>query len=355
MKSKFLTILSVLVVAVMMLTLASCTSDANHTHTFSNDWTVDDANHWHAASCTAGDACKTATSDKAAHTFVDGKCSVCEHADPDYVAPVVPSVLNGDTQTVNATADGALYTFTAKMNNTYVLTWTDANAKVLVNGAEIATGYEFSLDAGEAITFAFATASGADAAYDVTVAVYEEPTPANVLTGGTQTVNATYMGVAYTFTAKVDNTYVITWTHGNAYIMAETAPNMTEEISSGYEFTLASGESITIVMCTNDGDDSYDVTIDVKEEETTVLTGGTQTVNATYMGVAYTFTAKLDGTYVITWTHGNAYIMAETAPNMTEEISSGYEFTLASGESITIVMCTNSGDDTYDVTIDMAQ
>ena len=51
-------------------TLAAAADDSAHSHAHSDKWDSDEDNHWHACSC--GDK-----KDVAAHTFKDGKCSVC--------------------------------------------------------------------------------------------------------------------------------------------------------------------------------------------------------------------------------------------------------------------------------------
>ncbi len=55
-------------------TLASCGEDA-HTHSYSTDWSSDETNHWHAATCEHTDAVDA----KAAHVDVnkDSACDVC--------------------------------------------------------------------------------------------------------------------------------------------------------------------------------------------------------------------------------------------------------------------------------------
>ena len=77
----------------MMLTaLASCnkkdaepedtengTTAPSHVHTFAEAWEKDDLYHWHAATCEHTDE----VSEKAAHTYVDGACSVCGKEQPD--------------------------------------------------------------------------------------------------------------------------------------------------------------------------------------------------------------------------------------------------------------------------------
>ena len=50
---------------------------AEHTHTFATEWSYDSEMHWHQATCDH----KELTKDLGAHTFVDGKCSVCGYVD----------------------------------------------------------------------------------------------------------------------------------------------------------------------------------------------------------------------------------------------------------------------------------
>ncbi len=58
-----------------------------HTHTFSEAWTSDDIYHWHEATCGHDDE----ISGKAPHTFVDGKCTICQKTDPSYTQPTEPT------------------------------------------------------------------------------------------------------------------------------------------------------------------------------------------------------------------------------------------------------------------------
>ena len=97
MKRNFKLLVAVAVLVAMVLTLASCDvlqdvldklnpeQPQPHEHQFSADWSKDETNHWHAATCQDGEECTTAISDLAAHTYVDGACSVCGAADPNYV------------------------------------------------------------------------------------------------------------------------------------------------------------------------------------------------------------------------------------------------------------------------------
>ena len=76
-----------LVMVALMLSagaLAGCNKDEpkpdpepEHTHTYSTEWTSDETNHWHAATC--GHDVKDG---EGAHTFGnDGKCTVCDYYD----------------------------------------------------------------------------------------------------------------------------------------------------------------------------------------------------------------------------------------------------------------------------------
>lgn len=47
-------------------------------HSYSNDWSSDETNHWHAATCKHSDE----ISDKAKHSFDGGVCTVCNYLEP---------------------------------------------------------------------------------------------------------------------------------------------------------------------------------------------------------------------------------------------------------------------------------
>lgn len=55
----------------------ACEYELDHEHTFADEWSSDENNHWYAATC----AHTTETKDKAAHVDIntDGKCDECEH------------------------------------------------------------------------------------------------------------------------------------------------------------------------------------------------------------------------------------------------------------------------------------
>lgn len=90
MKRNFKLLVAVLVLAVMVLTLASCDvingvidKIKPHEHEYSADWSSDATNHWHAALCDDAEP-----ADVAAHTFAEGICSVCGYEKPDEETPV---------------------------------------------------------------------------------------------------------------------------------------------------------------------------------------------------------------------------------------------------------------------------
>ncbi len=95
--------------AILVVGLAGC---GGHTHTFSDKWTSDSANHWHIATCTDGDDCKTAISGKAAHMDADndGKCDVCQYVTKATLTGGVALTPN-DKGEMTATATGQSYIF----------------------------------------------------------------------------------------------------------------------------------------------------------------------------------------------------------------------------------------------------
>jgi hypothetical protein len=64
-------------------TLAADAADGSaHGHAYPDKWESDKDNHWHACACGEKD-------DIAAHTFKDGKCSVCGAvAEKEYESPL---------------------------------------------------------------------------------------------------------------------------------------------------------------------------------------------------------------------------------------------------------------------------
>ena len=76
MKKKFwFILLAVLSVFCLAFGLTACGGEKAHVHTFETGWTHDGESHWHAADC--GHASER--SDIAAHTYKNGKCTVCDY------------------------------------------------------------------------------------------------------------------------------------------------------------------------------------------------------------------------------------------------------------------------------------
>lgn len=62
---------SLLIIFIVCLFITSC-----HKHTFAVEYSFDDVNHWHEATCG-----HSVVDDKSAHSFVNGKCKVCGFLD----------------------------------------------------------------------------------------------------------------------------------------------------------------------------------------------------------------------------------------------------------------------------------
>lgn len=81
--------IALLVCALLLVTMmfVSCDDDAPvvdaHQHTFGDVWSMDETNHWHAATCKDGEDCATAKVSVAAHADAD-KNSVCDVCGYDY-------------------------------------------------------------------------------------------------------------------------------------------------------------------------------------------------------------------------------------------------------------------------------
>lgn len=139
-------LVSIAAISAMTLSFAACDFDIKnlfgnkeqeHTHTFSEVWSKDATNHWHAATCTDTDDCASQTSDLAAHTYTDGECTVCGYEQaitppPGPVGPVEGSEENPIVFTVpgsltldyvpNENNDSVWYTFTAAESATLGVT-----------------------------------------------------------------------------------------------------------------------------------------------------------------------------------------------------------------------------------------
>ena len=80
----------VLLIVLSIFAFASCKQEPEHEHTFSEEWTSDETNHWHVATCEHTDE----VADKAEHTWDAGtddgngkiiyKCTACEKTKTEY-------------------------------------------------------------------------------------------------------------------------------------------------------------------------------------------------------------------------------------------------------------------------------
>ena len=77
MKRQLSLVVSLLVLAVMVFSLAACNTEKKHEHTYGETWSSDSTSHWKNATCSDNDECKSATAEFAAHSFNGDSCSVC--------------------------------------------------------------------------------------------------------------------------------------------------------------------------------------------------------------------------------------------------------------------------------------
>ena len=82
MKRHIQLLVCLLVVFATVFTFAACNNNNEeeaHQHTYGDAWAVNETNHWHAATCTEEDACKSAKVSEAAHKDenTDKVCDVC--------------------------------------------------------------------------------------------------------------------------------------------------------------------------------------------------------------------------------------------------------------------------------------
>lgn len=82
-----------------------------------------------------------------------------------------------------------------------------------------------------------------------------------------------------------------------------------------------------------------------------VLAIGTQTVSANYNGIEYTLTAKESGSYTISSEDDNAWIIVADDEAGISEGGTEITVTLSKGDCISILCCTNYGDDEYEVVV----
>ncbi len=79
--------------ALCLFAAASCSGDGSHEHTFSEEWSFDEAEHWHAATC----GHTTRKADKAKHTVSE-----------DFVVAALPTISEAGLKTKSCTVCGAV-------------------------------------------------------------------------------------------------------------------------------------------------------------------------------------------------------------------------------------------------------
>jgi len=72
-------LLTVLATALLILGFTSCDQDPDHEHSFATEWTSDETDHWHAATCEHSDE----VSEKEAHSFGDWTVTIEATEDAD--------------------------------------------------------------------------------------------------------------------------------------------------------------------------------------------------------------------------------------------------------------------------------
>jgi len=171
--------LLVLVCVIFLLCFTSCSillAKNNHQHTFASEWSSNETEHWHAASCEHKDQ----KSDVAAHIDAgeDGVCDVCNYVIYKlYTVSVTADevvTLSNNTVTVKEGTDA---TFTATVSDKYVLTATGAEVvgePTVENGTKVYTFKVAAVSADAAVTvsaekkvFASEVASGTVTLTDV--------------------------------------------------------------------------------------------------------------------------------------------------------------------------------------------
>lgn len=166
---------------------------------------------------------------------------------------------------------------------------------------------------------------------------------------GDNTVNASYDGEEYEFTATETGKYIISTDSEIAYIIFATGEEL--EGAGSVTFEVEEGQTISIYfLLVEEGEDTqYDVNIS-KEYPSIEL--GTKTITTDANGVMYTLTATEDGTYTISCESTNSFIMEKNY--LFDAIIEGgsTSVVLTAGDKITICFYTwDDSSDSYEVTI----
>ena len=235
----------------------------------------------------------------------------------------------------------------------YYFAFDSEKVTILLNGEPVSpnTAYTWFFDS---VTIALL----GDTAESVTVTIEYPEASSNTLILGENSVYVTIENywaseVESVFTADEAGTYTISAADGeeNAVLIVEGVYGF-EMVDLPYEFTLAEGESITLIISSaanvmTETEDYVDVVITKNAAEGGLVLGE----NSIYVtienyfanAVEVTFTASEAGTYVLTPADGeqNAIVLIEDMYG-SEMVDLPYEFTLAEGESITLLVTTGA-------------
>lgn len=399
MKRHLSLVVSLLVLVAMVFTVVSCdlVPDAGkkHEHTFSDKWSYDATNHWHAATCDDNDACKSEKADVAAHTLSGDTCSVCGYkkpADPKPEQPEQPEQPKADgskekpfaitvpgTAKVSVPADGEVYyTFTIAEDKTLKISFDSANVSVACAASVDQITANSFYNVGDAKVLetdlvagtyyvAFATANFAAEEYNVTAEFITKVSPYETVLGeGRNNVVFSPAEItANTATRKlVINTASTYQFDSDLFVATVTAADGTAVEKVNNAFTLAAGEyTVTFGMFSNFAIEA-DVDISVKvedlnaedEDEEGDIVGtsdfiiGENSVTLTDEeatdGKAFTFIAYAAGTY----TFASEDLLAIISDSTGVQIGR-YEVSLVAGTyTVTLVNLNEVGGDfTLDV------
>lgn len=192
---------------------------------------------------------------------------------------------------------------------------------------------------------------------DNTLSLSTTPTYALIYNSVSEDGNVRASEGYYTFTRISGTTYIVI--DNQTYGLSISNKSFTVYLSSPSSNLIALTSNIATATTV-----SFSISYSESDPDATsnALAVGTQTVNATGGGEEYTFTSENGGSYTLTCTDSNAYIMLQTTyvdeeyGEITDwewiDAEASYTFTLTAGESIVFVMSTNDWSDaTYDVTI----
>ncbi len=263
--------------------------------------------------------------------------------------PKLPVIELGENK-INVPDNGKVISeFYSKANGVYTFSWAkgETNGYIVIEKDNVTYTPELpfllELKKGESVKVIVMTHDGAADEVNLVVSAGIPEAQTGTLTYGENKVNATFTGTAYTFYSKGAGTYVFNWGENAGVALLENA-NGISEINFPFEINLGVRDQITIVL-SSDNSTPVDVIISGIEPEVGKLILGNNSVAASKAGIAYTFTADADATYVFTWTvmEGIAVVDGET-------VEFPYSVTLKKGQTIEIALASETSTD-VDVTV----